>query len=161
RWLLAGLAVVLVVLVVLVRAWKAHSDRGGQRYAEPFRIARTLYYVGANDVSAFLVTGPQGHVLIDGGYPGTPPLILASIAKLGFNIRDVKVLLNSEPHYDHAGGLAELQRASGAQLWASEASAPVIAAGGGEDPANFFLIRFLVWTGILKYPGARVDHVFK
>jgi len=161
RWLFVLLGLVAALAVFLFIKWREAGMRGGQLFAEPFRMAGNLYYVGANDVAAFLIAGPEGHVLIDGGYPGTPPLIMASIAKLGFNIRDVKVLLNSEPHYDHAGGLAELQRASGAQLWASEASAPVIAAGGGEDPANFFLIRFLVWSGILKYPSARVDHVFK
>jgi metallo-beta-lactamase class B len=54
-------------------------------------------------------------------------MIMESIAKLGFDIKDVKVLLNSEPHSDHAGGLAVLQQASGAELWASEASADAIA----------------------------------
>jgi metallo-beta-lactamase class B len=58
---------------------------------------------------------------------------MASIAKLGFDIKDVKVLLNSEPHPDHGGGLAVLQQASGAQLWASDASADSLASGG-DDP---------------------------
>ena len=53
--------------------------------------------------------------MLDGGYPTTARLIMASIAKLGFDIRDVKVLLNSEPHPDHGGGLTVLQKASGAQ----------------------------------------------
>ena len=135
--------------------WKENSDRGGQKPAEPFRIAGNLYYVGANDASSFLITGPQGHVLIDGGYPGTPPLIMESIAKLGFDIRDVRVLLNSEPHLDHAGGLAALQEASGAPVWASEASADVIASGG-DDPDIFLPMRALVWLGVLRYPAARV-----
>ena len=60
-------------------------------------------------------------------------MIMASIAKLGFNIKDVKVLLNSEPHPDHAGGLGVLQQASGAELWASEASAYSLSSGG-DDP---------------------------
>lgn len=127
------LGIVAVAVVILGPIWKANGDRGGQRYAEPFRIAGNLYYVGANDVTSFLITGPEGHVLIDGGYPATPTLIMASIAKLGFNIKDVKVLLNSDPHSDHAGGLATLQKASGAQVWASEAGARIIA-GGGDDP---------------------------
>jgi len=154
------LAVAAVAAAVLFVQWRRATIRGGQLPAEPFRIAGNLYYVGANDVAAFLITSPDGHVLIDGGYPGTPPLIMASIAKLGFDIRDVKVLLNSEPHYDHAGGLAALQRASGAQLWASEASAPVLAAGG-DDPAVFPLLRLLAWSGILRYPRPRVDHRFR
>ena len=66
--------------------------------------------------------------MLDAGYPTTAKMIMESIAKLGFDIKDVKVLLNSEPHPDHAGGLAVLQQASGAQLWASDASADSLAA---------------------------------
>ena len=112
--------------------WKAKGDLKGQEPAEPFRIAGNFYYVGANDVAAFLITGPEGHVVLDGGYPTTAPMIMASIAKLGFDIKDVKVLLNSEPHPDHAGGLAVLQQASGAELWASDASADALASGGDD-----------------------------
>ena len=112
---LLGLASVLAL--VLVGRWLNATKRGGQEPAEPFRIAGNLYYVGANDVAAFLITGPGGHIVLDGGYPSTAPMIMASIAKLGFNIKDVKVLLNSEPHPDHAGGLGVLQQASGAELW--------------------------------------------
>ena len=77
---------------------------GGQGPAEPFRIAGNFYYVGATDAAAFLITGPEGHVVLDGGYPTTARLIMASIAKLGFDIKDVKVLLNSEPHPDQGAG---------------------------------------------------------
>ena len=71
--------------------------------------------------------------MLDGGYPTTAPMIMASIAKLGFDIKDVKALPNSNPRPDQGGGLAVLQQASGAELWASEASADVIASGG-DDP---------------------------
>ena len=155
--LLAVLAVAVVGFGFLFRAWKRNSDLGGQKYAEPFRIAGNFYYVGANDIAAFLITGPQGHILIDGGYPGTPPMILASIRKLGFDIRDVKVLLNSEPHLDHAGGLAALQRASGAQLWASDASAYTIESGG-DDPDILLPLRALIRLHVIHYLPARVDH---
>lgn len=149
-----------VMAVFLGRRWKASTDRGGQQPAEPFRIAGNFYFVGANDVSAFLITGPEGHVLIDGGYPGTAPMIIESITRLGFDIRDVKVLLNSDPHADHAGGLAALKEASGAELWASEANADAIASGG-DDPDIFLPLRALVWTGIVGFPAARVDHRFR
>jgi metallo-beta-lactamase class B len=154
------LALSVAPALILGRIWKANADRGGQQPAEPFRIAGNFYYVGANDVTSFLITGPEGHVLLDGGYPGTPPMIMASIAKLGFDIKDVKVLLNSNPHGDHAGGLAALQQASGAELWASEASANVIASGG-DDPAIALPLRTLIQIGILSYPPARVDHRLK
>ncbi len=158
--MLVAAGLVVIAFVFLFRAWKANADRGGQKYAEPFRIAGNFYYVGANDVSSFLITGPQGHVLIDGGYPGTPPMILASIRKLGFDIRDVEVLLNSEPHLDHAGGLAELQRASGAELWTSDASADAIESGG-DDPAIALPLRLLIRAHVIHYPPAHVDHRLK
>jgi metallo-beta-lactamase class B len=145
--------------VFLGSKWKESAERHGQESAEPFRIAGNFYYVGANDVAAFLITGPEGHVVLDGGYPTTAPMIMASIAKLGFDIKDVKVLLNSDPR-EHAGGLAALQQASGADLWASEASADVITSGG-EDPDMVLPLRALVSVGILGYPAARVDHRFK
>lgn len=154
------LALVSVLALVLVGRRLNATKRGGQEPAEPFRIAGNFYYVGANDVSAFLITGPEGHVVLDGGYPSTAPMIMASIEKLGFAIKDIKVLLNSEPHPDHAGGLVVLQQASGAELWASEASADVIASGG-DDPAMALPVRALMRIGVLGYPAARVDHRFK
>jgi metallo-beta-lactamase class B len=159
RWLvvLVGLA---AVFAVLLGRWLNATKIGGQEPAEPFRIAGNFYYVGANDVAAFLLTGPEGHVVLDAGYPTTAPMIMASIAKLGFDIKDVKVLLNSEPHPDHAGGLGLIRRASGAELWASDASADAIAAGG-DDPDIILPLRALFWIGLVGYPAARVDHRFK
>lgn len=151
-----AVAVLLVTAVLLGRAWKRAGDVGGQKPVESFRIAGNLYYVGANDVAAFLLTGPEGHVLLDGGYPGTPPLIMASIARLGFDVRDVRILLNSEPHGDHAGGLAALKRASDARLLASEASAFTLASGG-DDPDTHWALRPLLRLGLLGYPPVTVD----
>jgi metallo-beta-lactamase class B len=159
RWL-ALLGVLSALALVLVGRWLNATKIGGQQPAEPFRIAGNFYYVGASDVAAFLITGPEGHVVIDGGYPSTAPMIMASIAKLGFNIKDVRVLLNSEPHPDHGGGLTVLQQASGAELWASDASADSLASGG-DDPDAVLPLRALVWIGVLGYPAARVDHRFK
>ena len=146
--------------LVFVGRWLNATKVGGQQPAESFHIAGNFYYVGANDVAAFLITGPEGHVVLDGGYPSTAAMIMTSIAMLGFDIKDVKVLLNSEPHPDHGGGLTVLQQASGAQLWASEASADVLASGG-DDPDIILPLRALIWIGILGYPAARVDHRFK
>jgi metallo-beta-lactamase class B len=152
-------AVAAVAIPVLARMWKAAGDRGGLEPVEPFRIAGNFYYVGANASSVFLITGPEGHVLIDAGRPATPPLIIASIAQLGFDIKDVKVLLNSNPFGDHAGGLAALQQASGARLWVSRASAGAIASGGVSQEM-FLPLRVLVQLGVMGYPPARVDHQF-
>lgn len=155
---LSGL--LLVIALIFVGRRMNANKIGGQKYAEPFRIAGNFYYVGANDASAFLITGPEGHIVIDAGYPTTAQMIMKSIAKLGFNIKDVKILLNSEPHPDHGGGLAVLQNASGAKLFASEASAYSLT-HGGDDPDIFLPVRLLVWLGLVGYPSARVDHVVK
>jgi metallo-beta-lactamase class B len=160
RVLFSLLALLLLPAWWLFGKWREAGNNGGQQPADPFRIAGNLYYVGANDVTAYLLTGSDGHILIDGGYPGTAPMIIESIARLGFDIRDVKVLLNSEPHFDHAGGLAALQHASGAKLWASEASAGVLTSGG-VDPDAWLPLRVLVRTGLLRFPPARVTRRFK
>src|SRR5436190_3594094 len=158
-WLLVLFGLGAALFAFAFVKWKQSSDAGGQKYADPFRIAGNFYYVGANDVAAFLITGPQGHVVLDAGYPTTARLIMASIAKLGFDIKDVKVLVNSEPHPDHGGGLTVLQQASGAQLWASDASADSLASGG-DDPDLVLPLRALIWIGVLGYPPPRVDHRF-
>ncbi|MEP6730336.1 MAG: subclass B3 metallo-beta-lactamase [bacterium] len=103
---------------------------------KPLRIYGNTWYVGTHGLSAVLITSPQGHVLIDAGLPASAPQIIANIRTLGFRVEDVKFIVNSHAHYDHAGGIAELQRASGAVVAASPASAPVIRSGkaGQDDP---------------------------
>jgi metallo-beta-lactamase class B len=160
RRALVVLGLLIVLALVLVGQRLNATKVGGQAPAEPFRIAGNFYYVGANDVSAFLITGPEGHIVLDAGYPTTATMIMGSIAKLGFDIKDVKVLLNSEPHPDHAGGLAVLQQASGAEVWASDASADVITSGG-DDRAMILPLRALFWLRLMGYPAARVAHRFK
>lgn len=156
RLRLVLLGVLVVGGAVLFTKWKQVSRNGGQQPVEPFRIAGNLYFVGTNDVSAFLLTGPGGHVLLDGGYPGTAPMIVASMARLGFDIRDVEVLLNSDPHTDHAGGLAALKEASGAELWTSEPSAYSLESGG-DDPDILLPLRILLRTKVIGYPRVTVD----
>src|SRR5262245_53567475 len=87
---------------------------------DPFNVIGNIYYVGTADVGAYLITTPEGHFLLDGGAPQAGPMVIEHIAALGFDIHDVKFLLNSHAHIDHAGGLARLQRASGALMVASE-----------------------------------------
>jgi metallo-beta-lactamase class B len=96
----------------------------------PFCILGNTYYVGPHGLSAILITSPAGHVLIDGALPESAKLIAANIRALGFRIEDVKVILNSHVHFDHAGGIAELQKLSGARVMASEWSAAVMRKGG-------------------------------
>lgn len=102
----------------------------------PVRLFGNTWYVGMQTLSALLVTSPQGHVLLDGGLPANAPQILASIRAAGFDPRDVKVIVNSHAHYDHAGGIAALQRATGARVVALDWSAKVLRRGvtRADDP---------------------------
>jgi metallo-beta-lactamase class B len=106
------------------------------RAQKPFRVFGNTYYVGTHGLSAVLITSDGGHVLIDGDLPQSVPHIADNIRSLGFRIEDVKVILNSHVHFDHAGGIAELQRMSGARVLASPWSAAVLRSGapGKGDP---------------------------
>jgi len=97
---------------------------------KPFRIFGNSYYVGPHGLSSVLITSDAGHILIDGALPESAPLIAANIQALGFRIEDVKIILNSHVHSDHAGGIAELHRLSGARVLASRWSAAVMRQGG-------------------------------
>ena len=115
---------------------------------EPFQIIDNVYYVGASDIASYLITTPDGHILLDGGFEETAPIIRDSIAKLGFELADVEILLNSHAHTDHAGGLAELKVAADARLLAAEADVFLIEGGGKGDP---------VFGDSLTFPPVEVD----
>ena len=154
RLILLGVGATL--FLVLFTLWRSAITKNRQIPVGPFQIADNLYYVGTTNVTSFLLTGPEGHVVIDGAYPETGTMIIESIAKLGFDIKDVKLLLNSHAHADHAGGLAVLQEASGAELWVSEGDADLIEAGGAGD-RSFGPLRYLGIIGFGTYPAPRVD----
>ena len=148
------------IFTVLFILWRSAINKNRQVPVGPFSIAENLHYVGINNVTSFLITGPEGHVLIDGAYPETAPMIVKSIHSLGYRIEDVKVLLNSHAHFDHAGGLAYLKEASGAALWASHADAEIIEAGGVGDP-SLGPLTYLNFIGTGTFPEAQVDHRFE
>lgn len=100
----------------------------------PFRIIGNLYYVGASDITSYLIATPKGLILLDSGFAETVPQVEANIKTLGFKLSDVKILLNSHAHIDHAGGLAELRRMTHATLEVSAADAALMARGGLGDP---------------------------
>jgi len=102
----------------------------------PFRIFGNTYYVGPRGLSSVLITSEAGHILIDGALPESAKQIAANIKSLGFRVEDVKVILNSHVHFDHAGGISELRRLSGARVLASVWSAAVMRSGtvGRGDP---------------------------
>lgn len=94
-----------------------------------FRVFANTYYVGTCGISAILIAGNAGHILIDGGTERGAELVAANIKALGYDLAEVKILLHSHEHLDHVGGLAALQRLTGAKLFASAAAAPVLASG--------------------------------
>jgi metallo-beta-lactamase class B len=97
----------------------------------PFHIIGNVYYVGASDLASYLVVTPAGDILLDGGLATTAPQIERNIQTLGFKLSDVKILLNSHAHLDHAGGLAELKQKTGGQLVLMAGDAETIAEGDG------------------------------
>jgi metallo-beta-lactamase class B len=119
---------------------------------EPFKVAGPVYYVGTSELAAYLITTPQGHILIDGGLPESAPLIQASIRQLGFKVEDVEVLLTTQAHFDHVGSLAALQKASGGKVMVMEGDAALIEAGGRGD---------YLFGDRQRFPAVRVDRILK
>lgn len=158
-WAVAAFGILAAVLIAWISAIRRNDDKAHRSRVAPFRIAGNFYFVGREDVSVFLVTSPQGHVLIDGGYAESPPLIVASMKELGFDIRDVKAILASEAHIEHAAGLAELQELSGAPIYATDSTAKGIESGGERVPgASFLPQRVFATVGLASYDPATVQH---
>ncbi len=108
---------------------------------QPFRIYGNTYYVGPHGLTSILLTSKSGHILLDGALPESVPQIVANIRSLGFRIEDVKLIVNSHVHFDHGGGIAELQRLSGAKVAASPWSVEVLTKSGlGKDDPQFGVI---------------------
>ena len=107
---------------------------------EPLRVFGNTYYVGVAGLSSVLVVADKGLILLDGGLPQSAPLIDANIRSLGFRTEDVRLIVNSHAHFDHAGGIAALQRASGATVAASASGARAIQRGEPteDDPQYAF-----------------------
>jgi len=99
----------------------------------PFRIAGNLHYVGSRDLASYLITTPRGHILINSNLVTSPLQIRASIEKLGFHFRDVKILLISHGHYDHCAGSAEIKGLTGAKYMVMDADVSVVESGGKTD----------------------------
>lgn len=102
---------------------------------EPFPLYGNTYYVGTGGISAVLITSPAGHILVDVGGPEATEPVVAHIRKLGFRVEDIRYILNSHAHQDHAGAIADVQKLSGATVLASPASVKVLESGQ-PDPAD-------------------------
>lgn len=113
----------------------------------PVRIHGTTWHVGPKGLGVFLITSPTGHVLIDGGVPGGAPLVLANLRTIGVEPREVKWILISHAHCDHAGAVAELVEATGAKVMAGAEDVALLARGGADDPQYGDRLRYPVVRG--------------
>jgi metallo-beta-lactamase class B len=119
-------AAYLLFLLPIVALSQQGPTEVSTRPSAPFRIIGNLYYVGGDDLTSYLIVTPQGLILLDGGSAQLAPVIEKNIEELGFKVTDVRYLLNSHAHLDHAGGLAMLKRDSGAKMVASEGDRPLL-----------------------------------
>ncbi len=124
-----------VIAVALASGAVAQEPSGHDPYA-PFKIGEGLYYVGASDYSSYLIVTNAGLIVIDGGDAPVGLQVVKNIRSLGFDTKQIKILLNTHQHFDHAGGLAEVKRAAspGVKFYASADDGAVVAAGGKGDP---------------------------
>lgn len=118
----------------------------------PFRVIENIHYVGSAGLGAWLITTPSGHILIDVGMPQNAAAVERSIRALGFALRDVKFILNTHAHVDHAGGIAQLQRSTGARVVAMAGDREALERGvyiGSETLRGF------------QFPPVHVDRVLR
>jgi metallo-beta-lactamase class B len=126
---LAGIVVAMLALASAPSFAQAPAPEVMTRPTEPFKIIGNVYYVGTEGSASYLVTSDQGSVLVDSGLAETVPLVEANIAKLGFQLADIKYLLTSRAAPDRAGGLAKFKKDTGAQILASAADKPLLEGG--------------------------------
>lgn len=118
----------------------------------PFRIAGNLYYVGSEELGAYLIATPKGLILINSNLASSPPLIRKSVEALGFHFSDIKILLISHAHNDHCAGSAEILKQTRARYYVMDADVPIVESGGRKD--FFFGADKTMW-----FPPAHVDRV--
>src|SRR6202453_3032084 len=118
----------------------------------PFQIADNLYYVGSRDLASYLIVTRAGNILINANLESSPPLIKASVEKLGFRWTDIKILLNGQAHYDHMAGAAQILRETHALNMVMQGDVDSISSGGRKD----FRVGM---EGIEPFPPAPVDRI--
>jgi metallo-beta-lactamase class B len=121
---------------------------------EPRHIIGNIYYVGMVGVSSWLITTPQGNILIDTAFEESVPLICTNIEKLGFHVNDIKYILSSHTHVDHTGGHALMKKITGASIVASAADAHILETGGADDFSPFP-------KELLAYTPVKADRIVK
>ena len=145
RRLLLALAALLVI-----GASPSDTPPAWSRPVPPFRVVGPIYYVGTEGIAIYMVRTPSGLILLDGGLEENVGLVERSITALGFRLRDVKLILATHAHYDHAAGLAQLKRDTGAAFASSAGDRQAYETGTPPSEVNYGLIRF---------PAIKVDRV--
>src|ERR1700726_2124003 len=143
---------VLILVLATVGSVFAQGNPDWTEPFPPFRIAGNLYYVGTKGLASYLVTTPQGNILINSDLEANVPMIEASIEKLGFRFKDTKILLISHAHWDHDAGSARIKEMTGATYLVMDGDAPVVESGGKTDFEYGNSPTFL-------YPPTKVDRV--
>ncbi len=146
------LFILLPLLSVCAAAQYAPANAEWNRPIEPFRIVGNVYYMGASGVSAFLITTVEGHILLDTGYAETAPIVESGVRKLGFRVEDIRLLLASHAHTDHAGGMAATKAKTKARFLANPRDAEQFARGGKGD---------FKYGDSLAFPPVKPDGVFR
>ena len=132
-----------------------HSDRQQllKAWNQPFkgfRIIGNVYYVGTNNLACFLITSPEGHMLVDTAMEESGPLVRANIEALGFKLKDIRIILSSHAHFDHVAGHADMKTATGAQVLATAPDAATLESGGRKG-----------FHPLMAYKPVKVDRVIK
>lgn len=141
-----------VCLAGVVHAQYVKAPPEWNKPVTPHRVIANIYFVGTNEISSFLITSPQGHILLDAAFDESVPMIKANVERLGFKYADIKVLLNSQAHYDHAAGLAAVKRDTHARMEAMGGDAALLEAGGKDD------FRF---GNEFLFPPVKVDRILR
>src|SRR6476646_2667709 len=148
---------IVAAFACLLMASASASAQSPPEWTEPFpafRIAGNLYYVGSKGLASYLVTTPQGHILINSDLEANVPLLRTSVESLGFKFSDIKILLISHAHWDHDAGSALIKEQTGAQYMVMDGDVAVVESGGkndfqyGNDPETM-------------YKPAKVDRVLR
>ena len=150
-WLF-GIAGALLMALGCAGPARAQGNASWTEPHAPFRIADNLYYVGSKGLANYLITTPQGLILINSDLEANVPMIRASVEQLGFKFTDIKILLISHAHWDHNAGSAAIKAQTGAQYMVMDADVPVVEAGGKSD------FQYGRNPGSL-YPPTKVDRV--
>lgn len=129
--------ILVSVFLALVMAVTGLFAQGSPEWTQPFPpfpIAGNLYYVGTRGLANYLITTPEGHILINSDLEENVPMIRESVERLGFKFTDIKILLISHAHWDHNAGSATIKELTGAKYYVMDADVGIVESGGRSDP---------------------------